>query len=81
VGDWRCWGYGRDWQQFRCFGVILVALYTTKVSTIFKNGIWSTLHEARKDVSMLLRLVFLAIVAGGSLALDQLSAGQKTPKT
>jgi uncharacterized membrane protein YphA (DoxX/SURF4 family) len=49
---------------------ICVALYSTKIVTLAKNGIWSTLHEARTDVSMLLGLVFLLLVGGGSLALD-----------
>ena len=49
---------------------IAVALFTTKLILLGKNGIWSTLHEARTDVSMLLGLLFLLIVGGGSLALD-----------
>src|SRR5262245_9895318 len=48
---------------------ICVALYSTKIITMGKNGLWSTLHEARTDVSMLLGLVFLVLVGGGSLAL------------
>src|SRR5258706_12714155 len=34
---------------------ICVALYSTKIVTLAKNGFWSTLHETRTDVSMLLR--------------------------
>jgi putative oxidoreductase len=49
---------------------ICVALYSTKIVTFAKNGLWGTLHEARTDVSMLLGLVFLLIVGGGSLSLD-----------
>lgn len=49
---------------------ICVALYSTKIVTLAKNGIWSTLHEARTDVSMLLGLIFLLLVGGGSFALD-----------
>lgn len=49
---------------------ICVALFSTKIVMLFKNGLWSTLHEARTDVSMLLDLIFLLIVGGGSLALD-----------
>ena len=49
---------------------ICVALYSTKIVTLAKNGVWSTLHEARTDVSMLLGLIFLLIVGGGSFALD-----------
>ena len=49
---------------------ICVALFSTKIVTFMKNGFWGTLHEARTDVSMLLGLVFLVIVGGGTLALD-----------
>lgn len=49
---------------------ICVALYSTKIVSIAKNGLWGTLHEARTDVSMLLGLVFLLLIGGGSLALD-----------
>ena len=46
------------------------ALYSTRIVTFAKNGFWGTLHEARTDVSMLLGLIFLLLVGGGSLALD-----------
>jgi putative oxidoreductase len=49
---------------------IAVALYSTKIAGFAKNGFWGTLHEARTDVSMLLALLFLALVGGGSLSLD-----------
>ena len=49
---------------------ICVALYSTKIVTLANNGVWSMLHEARTDVSMLLGLIFLLIVGGGSFALD-----------
>ncbi len=51
-------------------GVISVALYSTKIVTFAKLGFWGTLHEARTDVSMLLALVFLLLVGGGSWSLD-----------
>src|SRR5271157_5965061 len=41
--------------------VILVAIATTKIPMIAKSGMWSMLHEARTDFSMLLGLVFLLI--------------------
>lgn len=50
--------------------VILVAIVTTKIPMLVKNGFWAMLHEARTDFSMLLGLVFLLLVGGGSLALD-----------
>ncbi len=49
---------------------ICVALYSTKIVTFAKNGLWSTLHEARTDVSMLLGLIFLLLVGSGTLSLD-----------
>src|SRR6266478_4869258 len=49
---------------------ICVALYSTKIIALAKNGLWSTLHEARTDVSMLLGLIFLLLVGGGTLSLD-----------
>jgi putative oxidoreductase len=55
---------------------ICVALYSTKIVSLAKNGLWSTLHEARTDVSMLLGLIFLFLIGGGSLSLDaRLSSG------
>lgn len=49
---------------------ICVALYSTKIVTLPKNGLWGTLHEARTDVSMLLGLIFLLLVGGGAWSLD-----------
>lgn len=51
-------------------GVILVAIVTTKLPMIAKTGMWSMLHEARTDFSMLLGLVFLLITGAGTLSLD-----------
>jgi putative oxidoreductase len=51
-------------------GVILVAIATTKLPMIAKTGMWSMLHEARTDFSMLLGLVFLLISGAGTLSLD-----------
>jgi uncharacterized membrane protein YphA (DoxX/SURF4 family) len=50
--------------------VILVAIATTKIPMLAKTGIWSMLHEARTDFSMVLGLIFLLITGAGSLALD-----------
>jgi uncharacterized membrane protein YphA (DoxX/SURF4 family) len=56
---------------------IAVALYSTKIVTLAKNGLWSTLHEARTDVSMLLGLVFLLLVGARAWSLDALLAGRR----
>jgi putative oxidoreductase len=53
------------------------ALYSTKIVTFAKNGFWSTLHEARTDVSMILGLIFLLLVGVGSLSIDARLASRK----
>lgn len=50
---------------------ISVAIATTKLSMLTKNGVWAMLHEARTDFSMLLGLMFLLIAGAGSLSLDE----------
>jgi putative oxidoreductase len=60
---------------------ICVALYSTKIVTFAKNGFWGTLHEARTDMSMLLGLIFLLIVGGGTLALDTRYPDGLNPKS
>ena len=56
---------------------ISVALYTTKIVTFAKNGLWGTLHEARTDVSMLLGLIFLLLIGGGAWSLDARLVGRR----
>jgi putative oxidoreductase len=56
---------------------IAVALYSTKIVTLAKNGLWGTLHEARTDVSMLLGLIFLLLVGAGAWSLDALWAERR----
>ena len=51
-------------------GVILVAIATTKIPMLAKSGMWSMLHEARADFSMLFGLLFLLIAGAGTLSLD-----------
>jgi putative oxidoreductase len=55
---------------FPLLAVISVAIATTKVPMITKSGVWSMLHEARTDFSMLLGLVFLLIAGAGTWSLD-----------
>jgi putative oxidoreductase len=47
-----------------------VAIATTKLPMLAKEGVWKTLHEARTDFSMVLGLVFLLIVGAGRWSLD-----------
>jgi uncharacterized membrane protein YphA (DoxX/SURF4 family) len=62
---------------------MLVAIASTKVPILLghgyflfanpsvpKHGLWSMLHEARTDLSMLLGSVFLLIVGAGTCSLD-----------
>jgi putative oxidoreductase len=49
---------------------IVVAIATTKVPLLVKNGFWSAAHEARTDYCMLLGLLFLLRVGGGAWSLD-----------
>jgi uncharacterized membrane protein YphA (DoxX/SURF4 family) len=56
---------------------IAVAIYSTKIVAFARNGFWGTLHEARTDLSMLLGLIFLLLVGGGSWSLDTLWAGRR----
>lgn len=51
-------------------GVISVAIATTKVPMIAKSGMWSMLHEARTDFSMVLGLLFLLIAGAGTISVD-----------
>jgi putative oxidoreductase len=58
---------------------ILVAIATTKIPMLFRDGFWKMAHEARTDYAMLLGLVFLLLVGAGPLALDARLAGHKRP--
>lgn len=49
---------------------IAVAIATTKVPMLLRDGFWKTTHEARTDYAMLLGLLFLLLVGGGPLAID-----------
>jgi putative oxidoreductase len=49
---------------------ILVAIATTKIPMLIREGFWKMAHEARTDYAMLLGLVFLLLVGGGPLAID-----------
>jgi len=57
--------------------VILVAIATTKVPMIAKSGMWSMLHEARTDFSMLLGLLFLLITGAGAWSVDARRSGSR----
>jgi len=49
---------------------ISVAIATTKIPMLSKDGFWGTMHEARTDLCMLLGSLFLIAVGSGRLSLD-----------
>ena len=49
---------------------ISVAIATTKIAMLAKDGFWGTMHEARTDLCMLLGSLFLIAVGSGRLSLD-----------
>lgn len=50
--------------------IMCVAIYTTKVPTLLRDGFWKTAHDGRADWSMLLGSLFLLIVGAGIWSLD-----------
>lgn len=50
---------------------MMVAIYTTKIPILFKDGFWKMAHEARTDFCMLLGSLFLLIVGAGALSMDK----------
>src|SRR4029434_3274610 len=59
---------------------MLVAIATTKLPILLKDGVWKMAHEARTDWSMLLDVLFLLLVGAGAWSLDVLltKAGART---
>ena len=49
---------------------ILVAIATTKVPMLAKQGFWATMHEGRTDFCMVLGLLAIALLGAGRLSLD-----------
>jgi putative oxidoreductase len=49
---------------------MLVAISTTKIPILQKNGFWSMAHEARTDYAMLLGSIFLLVVGAGTWSFD-----------
>jgi uncharacterized membrane protein YphA (DoxX/SURF4 family) len=49
---------------------MLVAISTTKVPILVKDGFWKMAHEARTDWAMLLGAIFLLIVGAGKWSVD-----------
>ncbi len=51
---------------------IAVAIATTKIPMLLKQGFWAAMHEARTDFCMLLGLIAIMLLGAGRLSLDQL---------
>ncbi len=49
---------------------MIVAISTTKIPMLFKDGIWSMLHESRVDFSMFFGCIFLLIIGAGVSSID-----------
>jgi putative oxidoreductase len=56
---------------------IAVAIATTKLPMLAKNGLWSMMHEARTDYCMLLGALFLLLVGGGAWSVDARRPGRR----
>ena len=50
---------------------IVVAIATTKVPMLLKQGFWATMHEARTDFCMLVGLIAIALLGARALSLDE----------
>ena len=54
---------------------MIVAIASTKVPILLKDGFWKMAHEARTDWAMLLGAAFLGFVGGGRGSVDAKIAG------
>ena len=57
---------------------ILVAIATTKLNSLAKQGFWSTMHDGRTDFCMQLGLIAIALLGPGSLSLDARRIGRRS---
>ena len=48
-----------------------VAIATTKVPMLHKEGFWAAMHEGRTDLCMALGLIAIACLGAGSLSFDR----------
>jgi uncharacterized membrane protein YphA (DoxX/SURF4 family) len=71
-------GLGTRFAAVPLITIMLVAITTTKIPLLSKDGVWKMAHEARTDWSMLLGSVFLLVVGAGRWSLD---ARLTTPAT
>lgn len=50
---------------------IVVAIITTKVPMLLKQGFWTAMHEGRTDFCMFVGLIAIALLGPGTLSLDE----------
>lgn len=50
---------------------IVVAIATTKIPMLLKQGFWAAMHEGRTDFCMLTGLIAIALLGAGALSLDE----------
>jgi len=56
---------------------IAVAIATTKIPMLLKQGFWAAMHEARTDFCMLLGLVAIVCLGAGAVSLDARRASSR----
>ena len=56
---------------------IAVAIATTKIPILLKQGFWAAMHEARTDFCMLLGLVAIVCLGAGAVSLDARRASSR----
>ena len=59
---------------------ITVAICTTKIPILMKQGFWAMAHEARTDWCMLLGSVFLMLAGAGAWSIDAMLASDHRPR-
>jgi len=59
---------------------ITVAIWTTKIPILMKQGFWAMAHEARTDWCMLLGSVFLMLAGAGAWSIDAMLAADHPPR-
>jgi putative oxidoreductase len=50
---------------------IAVAIATTKIPMLLRQGFWAAMHEARTDFCMFFGLIAIALFGAGTFSLDQ----------
>lgn len=52
--------------------IMSVAIYTTKIPVLMKDGFWYMAHASRNDFSMTMMLIFLLIYGAGKYSFDKM---------